>query len=249
LSIFSLETSRVAPSKREKQTADGECLTRMVGEEVAEALPPKPRLRGVSHFYGFFVSLVAGLALVVTAPRGQSTACAAVYAFGISAMLGASALLHRGNWTVEQARKLTKLDHTAIYLMIAGTYTPISLIALSGWTRAAVFGLVWLSAAVGIVLEWAWYKPSEGWITTVYITLGWVALIAFPQLWTSLGVVGFLLIFAGGVSYTVGAVIHEARWPDPLPAVFGYHEIFHVFVLIAVVLHFIAIAFLVLPEG
>lgn len=210
---------------------------------------PKPRYRGVSHFYGFFVSLVAGTVLVVTAPRGEATACAAVYAFGVSAMLGASALLHRGNWSAEQARKLTKLDHTAIYLMIAGTYTPISLLALSGWLRVAVFGLVWLGAIVGIVLEWAWYVPPKGWVTSVYITLGWVAVIGFPQLWTSLGVVGFLLIFLGGVSYTVGAIIHAAHRPDPIPEVFGYHEVFHVLVLLAVILHFIAIAGFVLPEA
>jgi hemolysin III len=215
--------------------------------EIAEALPPKPRYRGVSHFYGFFVSLVAGVVLVVTAPAGGPRACAAVYAFGISAMLGASALLHRGNWTVEQARRLTKLDHTAIYLMIAGTTTPISLLVMTGWIRALVFGVVWLGAVVGIVLEWAWYVPPKGWVTSVYITLGWVAVIGFPQLWTNLGPGGFLLVLLGGLCYTVGAIIHAARRPDPFPAVFGYHEIFHVLVLVAVVSHFVVIAFLVLP--
>jgi hemolysin III len=220
-----------------------------MAREVLEAVPPKPRLRGKSHFYAFFVSLVAGTALVITAPRGRPTWCAAVYAFGITAMLGASALLHRGNWTFEQSRKLTKLDHSAIYLMIAGTYTPISLLALSGWSRAVVFCLIWLGAVAGIALEWAWYVPPKGWVTSIYITLGWVAIIAFPQLWTSLGVTGFLLIFGGGVFYTIGAVIHAAQRPDPAPAVFGYHEVFHMFVLVAVVLHFTAIAVFVLPDG
>ena len=164
-------------------------------------------------------------------------------------MLGASALLHRGTWSPEQARVLTKLDHTGIYLLIAGSYTPISLLALSGVVRAVVFSAVWLGALTGIALEWIWYRPPKGWVTAVYITLGWVAVIGVPQLWTSLGVVGFLLIFFGGVSYTVGAVIHAARRPDPWPAVFGYHELFHVFVLVALVLHFAAIAFVVLPKG
>src|SRR5205823_5794877 len=95
----------------------------------------------------------------------------------------------------------------------------------------------------------SWYRPPKGWVTAVYITLGWVAVIGVPQLWTSLGVVGFLLIFFGGVSYTVGAVIHAARRPDPWPEIFGYHELFHVFVLVALVLHFAAIAFVVLPKG
>jgi hemolysin III len=216
---------------------------------VAEILATKPRLRGLSHFYAFFISLAAGALLVATAPRGLATWTALVYAMGISAMLGASALLHRGSWTLEQARILTKLDHTCIYLLIAGTYTPISLIALSGIVRVLVFTVVWLGAITGIALEWLWYRPPRGWVTTNYIVVGWVALIALPQLWTSLGVAGFLLVFLGGVSYTVGAVIHAARHPDPWPEVFGYHELFHVFVLVALVLHFAVIAFVVLPKS
>lgn len=216
---------------------------------VAEAIAVKPRLRGLSHYYAFFISLAAGTVLVATAPRGIGTWTALVYALSISAMLGASSLLHRGSWTIEQARILTKLDHTCIYLLIAGTYTPISLIVLSGVIRVLVFSVVWLGAIVGIALEWLWYRPPRGWVTTNYIAVGWVALIALPQLWTSLGVAGFLLVFLGGMSYTVGAVIHAARRPDPWPEVFGYHELFHVFVLVALVLHFAAIAFVVLPKG
>jgi hemolysin III len=209
----------------------------------------KPLLRGISHFYGFFISLPIGVLLVATAPNGLATWTALVYAIGISAMLGASTLLHRGTWTATQDRVLTKLDHSCIYLLIAGTYTPVSLIALSGVTRVLVFSLVWLGALVGITLEWAWVRPPRGWVTANYIAVGWVALIAMPQLWTSLGVAGFVLILLGGVSYTVGAVIHAARWPDPWPSTFGYHEIFHVFVLAAVLLQLAAVAFVVLPKG
>jgi hemolysin III len=216
---------------------------------VAEVIAVKPRMRGLSHFYAFFISLGAGTVLVATAPRGLATWTAVVYALSISAMLGASALLHRGRWTPEQARILTKLDHTCIYLLIAGTYTPISLVAMSGAIRVLVFSVVWLGAVVGIALEWVWYRPPKGWVTAVYITLGWVAVIGIPQLWTSLGVAGFFLVLFGGVSYTVGAVIHAAQRPDPWPEVFGYHELFHVFVLVALVLHFCAIAFVVLPKG
>lgn len=216
---------------------------------VAEVIAVKPRMRGLSHYYAFFLSLAAGTLLVVTAPRGLATWTALVYALSISAMLGASSLLHRGTWTPAQARILTKLDHTCIYLLIAGTYTPISLIAMSGVIRALVFSVVWLGAIVGIALEWLWYRPPRGWVTTNYIVVGWVALVALPQLWTSLGVAGFLLVLLGGLSYTVGAVIHAAQRPDPWPEVFGYHELFHVFVLVALVLHFAAIAFVVLPKG
>jgi len=212
---------------------------------VAEAIAVKPRYRGLSHYYGFFVSLVAGAVLVATAPRGLATWTAAVYALSVSGMLGASALLHRGTWSAEQARVLTKLDHTGIYLLIAGSYTPISLLALSGPLRVVVFSAVWLGALAGIALEWIWYRPPKGWVTAVYITLGWVAVIGVPQLWTSLGVVGFLLIFFGGVSYTVGAVIHAARRPDPWPEVFGYHELFHALTIVAVVCQYVAIALVV----
>jgi hemolysin III len=216
---------------------------------VAEVIAIKPRMRGLSHYYAFFLSLAAGTVLVATASRGLATWTALVYALSISAMLGASALLHRGTWTPAQARILTKLDHTCIYLLIAGTYTPISLIAMSGVIRVLVFSVVWLGAIVGIALEWMWYRPPRGWVTTNYIVVGWVALIALPQLWSSLGVAGFLLVLLGGVSYTVGAVIHAAQRPDPWPEVFGYHELFHVFVLVALLLHFAAIAFVVLPKG
>jgi hemolysin III len=209
----------------------------------------KPLLRGVSHFYGFLVSVPIGVLLVATAPRGLATWTALIYALTISAMLGASTLLHRGEWTVDQSRVLTKLDHSSIYLLIAGTYTPVSLIALSGWSRVVVFTAVWLGALAGITLEWASDRPPRGWVTANYVTLGWVALLAFPQLWTSLGVAGFTLVLLGGVSYTVGAVIHAMRRPDPWPSTFGYHEVFHVFVLVAVLLHLSAVAFVVLPKG
>lgn len=221
-----------------------ESATEVIAEQAI-----KPLLRGLSHFYGFFVSLPAGALLIATAPHGLARWTALVYAASISAMLGASTLLHRGEWSVERARTLTKLDHTGIYLLIAGTYTPISLVALSGWARVVVFSAVWLGALVGIGLEWAWERPPRGWVTTNYIALGWVALIAFPQLWTSLGVAGFVLVLLGGISYTIGAVIHAARRPDPWPSTFGYHELFHVFVLVAVLLHFSAVAFFVLPKG
>jgi hemolysin III len=216
---------------------------------VAEVIAVKPRMRGLSHYYGLYVSLVAGAVLVATAPRGLATWTGAVYALSVSGMLGASAVLHRGTWSGEQARVLTKVDHTGIFLLIAGSYTPISLLAMSGVVRAVVFSAVWLGALVGSALEWIWDRPPKGWVTAVYITLGWVAVIGIPQLWTSLGVAGFLLVVLGGVSYTIGAVIHAAQRPDPWPEVFGYHELFHVFVLVALVLHFAAIAFVVLPKG
>ena len=143
---------------------------------------------------------------------------------------------------------LTKLDHTGIYLLIAGSYTPISLLALSGGARRRLLGGV-ARRPGGHRARMDLVPAAEGLGDGRLHHAGVVAVIGIPQLWTSLGVAGFLLIFFGGVSYTVGAVIHAARRPDPWPEVFGYHELFHVFVLVALVLHFAAIAFVVLPKG
>ena len=209
----------------------------------------KPRLRGVTHLYAFFVSLVSGTVLVLLAPAGRATFAAAVYAAGLSGMLGASALLHRGNWDEAATRRLRRLDHSMIFIMIAGTYTPLALLVLSGWLHTAVLIAVWSGAAFGIVFEWASDRLPHGWVTSVYITLGWVGVVSLPQMWTSMGVLGCFLIFGGGVFYTGGAIVHAARAPDPNPLVFGYHEIFHVCVLIAAAMHYACIAFLVLPRG
>jgi hemolysin III len=209
----------------------------------------KPRLRGVTHLYAFFISLVSGTVIVLIAPAGSATFAAAVYAAGMSGMLGASALLHRGNWSEPTRRALTRLDHAMIFVMIAGTYTPLAVMVFEGWLQKLVFVTVWAGAAFGIVFELARERLPKGWVTTVYITVGWVGLISFPAIWIELGVLGFVLIVGGGILYTIGAVVHAARWPDPAPMVFGYHEIFHVFVLVAATMHWCCIAFLVLPRG
>jgi hemolysin III len=187
--------------------------------------------------------------LVLLAPAGRATFAAAVYAAGMSGMLGASALLHRGNWSEATYRRLTRLDHSMIFIMIAGTYTPLAVLVLSGWLHTAVLIAVWAGAAFGIVFEWASDRLPRGWVTSVYITLGWVGVVSLPQMWTSMGVLGCFLILGGGVFYTGGAIVHAARAPDPSPLVFGYHEIFHVCVLVAAAMHYCCIAFIVLPRG
>jgi hemolysin III len=209
----------------------------------------KPRLRGVTHLYAFFVSLVTGTALVVAAPAGEATVATGVYALGMSGMLGASALLHRGNWSERNYRRLLRLDHSMIFVMIAGTYTPLAALVLTGWLRVAVLVAVWTGAAAGIAFEWIRDRLPKGWVTSVYITLGWVGVISVPQLWSSLGVLGFSLIVGGGACYTAGAIVHAARKPDPNPSMFGYHEIFHALVLVAAAMHYCCIAFIVLPKA
>jgi hemolysin III len=204
-------------------------------------------MRGVTHLYGVFVAAAAGLALVVTAPSGLPTFAASVYAITLVGMFAASALYHRGNWPLATAQRLLQLDHTAIFLLIAGTYTPIALLAMHGRTQVVTLVLVWAAAIAGIAFEWTPVPAPRGYVTTVYICLGWIGVFSFVPLWNATGPLGVALVVGGGLAYTVGAIVHATRRPDPWPEVFGYHEIFHVLVIIAATMHYCAIAFLVLP--
>jgi hemolysin III len=164
-------------------------------------------------------------------------------------MFGASALYHRPTWKPRARSWLARLDHAGIYLLIAGTYTPFALLVLDGGLAQAVLIAVWGGAVLGIGLKLLW-PDTPKWLTAaVYVTLGWVAIIAFPQLASELGPVGMGLVAAGGILYTAGAVVYALRRPDPYPAVFGYHEIFHVLVIAAAVLQFVAVAAYALPAG
>jgi hemolysin III len=218
--------------------------------ELGKAIPVKPRLRGVSHQWAFFVALVAGAILIVAAPGGRATFAATVYALSVVAMFGASALYHRIDWKSVSARRwMRRLDHSMIYVLIAGTYTPFALLVLDGGLARAILITVWSGAALGIGLKMLW-PDTPKWLTAaVYVALGWVAVAAFPQLAGELGVAGMALIAGGGVLYTAGAVVYALRRPDPAPTVFGYHEIFHVLVIAAAVLQYVAVAAYALPEG
>jgi hemolysin III len=210
----------------------------------------KPRLRGVLHQYGFFLSVVLGLALVVAAPDGRATAAAAVYAVSVSALLGTSAVYHRVNWVRPRVRAwMRRLDHSMIFVLIAGTYTPFSLLVLDGTLATAILIVVWAGALGGILLNLVWITAPK-WLTAcVYVALGWVAVVAMPELAAALGALGVALLFGGGLLYTAGAVIYARGRPDPMPAVFGYHEVFHALVLAAAAAHFAAVAFYALPAG
>ncbi len=216
---------------------------------TAPSTTTRPRLRGVSHRYAFFVSIVLAIAIVATAPSGLATAAAAVYAVTMVGMFGASARYHGRDWAPDQAARALKVDHTAIFLFIAGTATPILLLASSGVLRVAVLGLVWGIAIAGVAFEWLRFSPPRGYVTAVYLVLGWVGVLALGDLWESTGVAGVTLIALGGIFYTSGAIVHAVKHPDPWPEVFGYHEIFHAFVILAALAHYCAIAFLVLPLG
>jgi len=208
----------------------------------------KPRLRGVVHEYAFFVALVAGGALLIVAPAGKARVAIAIYVLGLAGLLGTSALYHRVTWRKPNARRwLRRLDHSMIFLLIAGTYTPFALLVLSQPLGTVVLVLIWTGAVGGIVLSMVWPDAPRPVSAAIYISLGWVAIIAMPQLFERLGALGIVLIAVGGLFYSAGAVIYARKRPDPVPTIFGYHEIFHVLVVAAAALHFAVIAFLVLP--
>jgi len=218
---------------------------------MATVLKPggiKPRLRGVSHQWAFFVSVATGVALVLAAPNGRATAAAAIYAVSVAGLFGASALYHRINWSTAGARRwMRRLDHSMIFLLIAGTYTPFAVLALDGPLATAILVVVWTAALGGIVLKLVWIDAPKWLVALIYVAIGWVALAAFPQLLDKLGVTATAMVAAGGLLYTVGAVVYARKRPDPSPTVFGYHEIFHALVILAAALQYAVVAFWVLP--
>jgi hemolysin III len=220
-------------------------------EVASEALAAvKPRLRGVSHQWAFVVSLFLGSALIVAAKTPEATLAVAVYAVSLSALLGTSALYHRVNWKRPDVRRwMRRLDHSMIFFLIAGTYTPFALLVLNGPLADAILVVVWIGAIAGAIVETIWIDHPKWVAAIIYMALGWVAVAAFPQLWTDMGTAGGLLVAAGGLLYTAGAVVYATQRPNPSPRVFGYHEIFHALVIAAAAAHFAAIAFFALPAA
>jgi hemolysin III len=197
----------------------------------------------VFHLYAFFVALVVGGLLVAGAPHARSRLAAAVFAAAVALMFGASALHHRVTWKERGYRWSRRIDHAGVYLAIAGTYTPFGLLVLSDTWRIVVLAIVWGGATFAIVLKFVWVDAPKWLAAVIAIALGWVAVVVFPQLVDGVGWGGAALVLAGGLFYTLGGLVYALRRPDPLPAVFGYHEIFHLLVVAAVALQYSVVAF------
>ena len=209
----------------------------------------KPRLRGVFHQYAFFVALAAGIVIVALSDSARELFATWVYALALAAMFGVSALYHRVNWRSTRARAwMRRLDHSTILLLIAGTYTPFALLAFEGTIADVILVVVWAGAAAGLVLNLAWIDAPKWLVALVFVALGWVGVAAVPEL-LDVGIAPAVLVFVGGGLYTLGALTYATRRPNPAPAVFGYHEIFHLLVIGAAVVHFVAIAGFVLPRS
>ena len=203
----------------------------------------KPRFRGVSHQVAFVAAVGLGIALFVDAHGVRPRIAAAVFAASVAAMFGASALYHRITWSPARRRLMRRLDHAMIYALIAGTYTPFGLLVLKGNWRIIVLAIVWAGTAAATLLKIVWVDGPKWLGAVIGIVLGWVGVVVAPQLFDRVGASGFGLLLGGGVAYTAGAIVYALRRPDPLPAVFGYHEIFHALVIAAVALQYSVVAF------
>ena len=202
----------------------------------------KPRLRGVFHQWALVAAVPAGVVLVVVADGARARLATSIYAVAMAAMLGASALYHRVSWKTERRHALARrLDHAMIFVFIAGTYTPFALLSFEGWLPAVVLTCVWSGAALGLVVNVAWITAPK-WVTApAYLLVGWVGVVAAPQLFGEVGIAGAVLLIVGGALYTLGALTYATHWPNPFPRTFGFHEVFHLLVTVAVVVQLVAV--------
>jgi hemolysin III len=213
---------------------------------VQQTQAQKPRLRGVSHLSMFPVAIGLAIPLTVTADGAAGLVSAIVFSAGVAAMFGVSGFYHVVTWRPGVRAMLCRLDHATVYGLIAATYTPCGLLALHGAWRAVVLSIVWSGAAAAILLKLFWVRAPKWLSASIAISLGWVGVVALPQLTREIGLGGLLLLSGGGLLYTLGGIAYALRRPNPVPGVFGYHEVFHALVIAAVGLQYAAVAFYVL---
>jgi hemolysin III len=210
----------------------------------------KPRLRGVSHQWAYFVSLATALALLLAAPDGEARLAVGIYALSVAGLFGTSALYHRITWVSQAARRwMRRLDHSMFFFLIAGTYTPVALLVLDGDLATVIMVVVWAGAVAGIFMKLVWIDAPKTLVALTYLLLGWVAIATIPDMLDKVGVTGTVLVAVGGLLYTAGAIVYALRRPDPAPTVFGYHEVFHALVILAAALQYAVVAFYVIPDS
>jgi len=214
---------------------------------AAAAVRVKPKLRGVFHEWGFYGALAVGPAAVVTSEPGRARIAVAIFSGCVAACFGVSALYHRPTWKPAARAWLARLDHVGVYLLIAGSYAPFGLLVLSRDWAVPVLAVVWGGALLAILIKLFWLQ-SPKWLSAAFgLTLGWVGAAAASQLLT-LRPAALALVVAAGLLYTAGAVVYALRRPDPVPNVFGYHELFHVLTVAAAAAEYVAVVFFVLPR-
>jgi hemolysin III len=214
--------------------------------DLGDVRTAKPRLRGVLHQGAFIASIIVAPFLLVSADAFRSRVAAAVFAFSVTACFGASALYHRVTWSPSVRRWMRRVDHAGVYLLIAGTYTPVALLVLDrAWGRV-ILVVVWAGALAAILAKVVWVDAPKWVAAAIGLALGWVAIVALPQLVTRLQFSALTLLIAGGLLYSAGAIVYARRKPDPFPEVFGYHEVFHALTIAAATCQYVAIAFFVI---
>ncbi|WP_269779559.1 hemolysin III family protein [Propioniciclava soli] len=208
--------------------------------------PIKPKLRGWLHLGMAPLIQLAGLVLLVVTPSLIGRIGLAIYLVGATLLFATSALYHRGTWTARVGGFLRRMDHANIFVFIAGTYTPLALMLLTGWSRTALLVLIWGIAAAGIAFKLGWMHAPRWLYTGLYLLMGWVAVGWLVPFWTAGGPLIVSLILLGGLIYSAGAVVYARKLPDPSPTWFGYHEIFHACTIVAALCHFAAISLVIL---
>jgi hemolysin III len=208
-----------------------------------------PRLRGVSHLVAFFLAVAAAVIVVVLAPAGRATFAVAIYGAGLIALFGGSALYHRWLGPARFKPVLQRIDHSTIFVFIAASYTPIALVVLHGAMAWVILGVAWTGAAAGVAFSLGWIQAPRSLVAGSYLALGWVAMIALPQLLHELSPAPLILLAAGGLLYSAGAVIYATQRPDPWPRTFGFHEIFHALVIAAAAAQYVAVVGWLLPSA
>ena len=216
-------------------------------DEAGTGIEHRPRLRGWLHVGGFIAFLIAAPWLLLQSPSVGATIALSIYIFSVLALFGTSALFHRVRWSEKGRRRMRRLDHSMIFLAIAGSYTAVAGLVLTGGARIAILVLVWGGGIAGVVLRQVWLDAPKWVIAIPYIVVGWSALAVLPQLFHQLGGWGFGWLIAGGLLYTIGAIAYSAKKPNPIPGVFGYHEVFHTGTLLGATCHFIVVAFFAIP--
>src|SRR3954470_20086916 len=210
-----------------------------------ELVPPKPSWRGRIHLVAFLVSIPAGLALVLLSQGVSAHVSASIFAVSLVGLFGVSAIYHTGTWAPHVRARLQRMDHAMIFVLIAGSYTPITLLALQPAWGISLLAIVWTVAVVGVTLALARFGALHRAGGYLYIGMGWIVVLALPAVVRSLGAQELVLLFAGGVLYTLGAIGLRLQRPDPRPLVFGYHEVWHAMTVAAAACHFALVAMLV----
>ena len=213
------------------------------------SIDARPLLRGWIHLVAVGVTVVAAPFVVARAPNAGAAVALAIYMVSIIALFGVSAAFHRVRWSPAGRRRMRRADHATIFFAIAGTNTAVAGLALRGWAQVLILSLVWGGAAIGITVRQTWLDAPKWAVAVPYVVVGWCAMVVLPQLLHALGGAGFGLLAAGGGFYTVGAVVYSLRKPNPVPGVFGYHEVFHACTVVGAALHFVVVVRYALPRA